>query len=80
MSKPADIGGKRLVSLSPNSWAQWLTQSPEVTFKEMLDSDLQWVSRENDILPRCDEKALDIIGNCTSTRSVSACRSFDLSK
>ena len=50
MSKPADIGGKRLVSLSPNSWAQWLTQSPEVTFKEMLDSDLQWVSRENDIL------------------------------
>jgi len=50
MNKPADIGGKRLVSLSPNNWAQWLTQLPEVTVKEMLDSDLQWVSRENDIL------------------------------
>lgn len=50
MSKPADIGGKRLVSLSPNNWAQWLTQLPQVRVKEMLDSDLQWVSRENDVL------------------------------
>jgi predicted transposase YdaD len=50
MSKPADIGGKRLVSLSPNNWAQWLTQLPQVRVAEMLDSDLQWVSRENDIL------------------------------
>jgi predicted transposase YdaD len=50
MSKPADIGGKRLVSLSPNNWAQWLTQLPQITVKEMINSDLQWVSRENDIL------------------------------
>ena len=50
MSKPADIGGKRLISLSPDNWAQWLTQVPQVTVKEMLDSDLQWVSRENDVL------------------------------
>ncbi|PSO49966.1 MAG: hypothetical protein BRC33_04815 [Cyanobacteria bacterium SW_9_44_58] len=50
MSKPADIGGKRLISLSPNNWAQWLTQLPQVRVTQMLDSDLQWVSRENDIL------------------------------
>jgi predicted transposase YdaD len=50
MTKSADIGGKRLVSLAPDNWAQWLTQISEITVKEMLDSDLQWISRENDIL------------------------------
>jgi len=50
MSKPADIGGKRLVSLAPENWAQWVTQLSQLQVQQMLDSDLQWVSRENDIL------------------------------
>ena len=84
MKKPADIGGKRLISLAPEKWVKWITQLPEIEVKEFLDSDqrsaagsvvsrwgnhprfpariqfeqgrgrstadLQWVSRENDIL------------------------------
>ena len=50
MKKPADIGGKRLISLAPEKWVQWITQIPEIEVKEFLDSGLQWVSRENDIL------------------------------
>ncbi|NBD15470.1 MAG: DUF4351 domain-containing protein [Cyanobacteria bacterium] len=50
MNQPADIGGKRLVSLAPDNWAQWLTNLAELKVEEFLDSDLQWVSRENDIL------------------------------
>jgi len=50
MSKPADIGGKRLVSLAPENWAQWVTQLSQLQLQQMLDSELQWVSRENDIL------------------------------
>jgi len=50
MSKASDIGGKRLISLAPENWARWLTQFREIEVREMLDSDLQWVSRENDIL------------------------------
>ena len=49
MSKPSDIGGKRLISLSPENWARWLTELPQVKVIEMVNSDLQWVSRENDI-------------------------------
>jgi len=50
MSKPADIGGKRLISLAPDNWAQWLTQLPQARVQEIVNSNLQWVSRENDIL------------------------------
>ena len=50
MKKASDIGGKRLISLAPENWARWLTQFPEIEVREMLDSELQWVSRENDIL------------------------------
>jgi len=50
MSKPADIGGKRLVSLAPANWAQSVTQLSQLQVQQMLDSDLQWVIRENDIL------------------------------
>ena len=49
MNKPSDIGGKRLISLSPENWARWLTELPQVKVIEMVNSDLQWVSRENDI-------------------------------
>ncbi len=50
MSQPADIGGKRLLSLAPENWIQWVTQLPQVTIEEFMSSDFQWVSRENDVL------------------------------
>lgn len=28
MPKPADIGGKRLISLATDLWVQWVTQIP----------------------------------------------------
>ncbi|WP_071518353.1 DUF4351 domain-containing protein [Geitlerinema sp. PCC 9228] len=52
MTKPADIGGKRLISLAPHTWAQWLTQMPNLHVESMLSSELPWVTRENDILLR----------------------------
>ncbi len=48
--KPADIGGKRLISLAPENWVKWLLQLPEIKVQEIVSSDFQWVSRENDIL------------------------------
>jgi predicted transposase YdaD len=50
MVKPADIGGKRLISLEPNSWVKWVTQSADVTSLEILDPEFQWISRQNDAL------------------------------
>ncbi|NJM76265.1 MAG: Rpn family recombination-promoting nuclease/putative transposase [Acaryochloridaceae cyanobacterium RU_4_10] len=50
MVKVADIGGKRLLGLSPDAWAKWVTQQDDVTVLEILGSDFQWVSRENDVL------------------------------
>ena len=48
--KKSDIGGKRLVSLSPEAWVRWLTQNPEISVKEILSSEFQWISRANDAL------------------------------
>jgi predicted transposase YdaD len=50
VAKVADIGGKRLLGLAPNAWAKWVTQQDDVTALEILGSDFQWVSRENDVL------------------------------
>jgi predicted transposase YdaD len=50
MAKTSDIGGKRLISLAPNAWAQWVTQQPNVVAQEILGSEFEWVSRANDIL------------------------------
>jgi predicted transposase YdaD len=50
VAKPADIGGKRLISLAPNAWVQWVTQQPDVVAQEILGADFQWVSRDNDVL------------------------------
>lgn len=52
MVKIADIGGKRLISLSPNSWVQWATQIPNLITKEIIASDFEWVSRQGDVLMR----------------------------
>lgn len=51
MSKhKSDIGSKRLISLSPNQWVRWLTDNRDLTVREILSSDFQWVARENDVL------------------------------
>ncbi|WNZ44416.1 Rpn family recombination-promoting nuclease/putative transposase [Leptolyngbya boryana CZ1] len=50
MVKKADIGSKRLISLAPTAWVQWVTQQPDVIAQGILGSDFQWVSRENDVL------------------------------
>jgi predicted transposase YdaD len=48
--KKSDIGGKRLLGLAPDTWARWVTQQPDVIAQEILGSEFQWVSRENDVL------------------------------
>ena len=50
MAKAADIGSKRLISLAPTSWVQWVTQIPDVEVREIITSEFQWVSRESDVL------------------------------
>lgn len=50
MPKVADIGGKRLISLAPDAWVKWVTQSSDVMAREILNSEFQWVSRQNDVL------------------------------
>jgi predicted transposase YdaD len=50
VAKAADTGGKRLISLAPDAWVQWVTQRPEVVAKEILGSEFQWISRETDVL------------------------------
>nr|WP_199329766.1 DUF4351 domain-containing protein [Leptolyngbya sp. FACHB-1624] len=36
--------------MAPTAWVQWVTQQPDVIAQEILGSDFQWVSRENDVL------------------------------
>jgi predicted transposase YdaD len=48
--KVADIGGKRLINLAPDTWVKWVTQFPDAIAREILDSEFQWVSRQNDVL------------------------------
>jgi predicted transposase YdaD len=50
VAKKADIGGKRLIGLAPTAWVQWVTQQPDVMAEEILGSEFQWISRENDVL------------------------------
>ena len=57
MAKVSDIGGKRLLGLAPGAWAKWVTQQDDVTALEILGSDFQWVSRENDVLMKAHSPA-----------------------
>jgi predicted transposase YdaD len=50
VAKVADIGGKRLLGLAPDAWARWVTQQADIVTLEILGSEFQWVSRENDVL------------------------------
>ena len=52
MAKTVDISTKKIISLSPNQWVKWVTQIPDITVQEVLNSEFQWISRENDVLIR----------------------------
>ncbi|MEA5596534.1 Rpn family recombination-promoting nuclease/putative transposase [Rivularia sp. UHCC 0363] len=52
MTKSADISSKRIISLAPENWVKWVTQIPDITATEILDSEFQWISRESDVLIR----------------------------
>ncbi|MFN6518294.1 MAG: Rpn family recombination-promoting nuclease/putative transposase [Nostoc sp. CreGUA01] len=56
MAKAADTGSKRLISLAPDAWVQWVTQRPDVVAKEILGSEFQWISRESDVLVKAYSK------------------------
>ncbi|MDB9333263.1 transposase, partial [Nodularia spumigena CS-591/04] len=46
MTKSADVSTKRLISLAPDNWVKWVTQIPDITAQEILNSEFQWISRE----------------------------------
>jgi predicted transposase YdaD len=50
MIKKVDIGSKRLISLAPDNWVQWVTQRKDIWVKEFISSEFQWISRDNDVL------------------------------
>ena len=50
MAKPVDIGSKRLISLAPNAWVQWVTGNSQVRVSQLLDAEFQWISRESDVI------------------------------
>jgi len=52
MPKPADIGGKRLISLAPDAWVQWVTQRSDIVAREIVTAEFQWITRESDVLIR----------------------------
>lgn len=52
MPQPADVGGKRLISLAPQAWVYWLLNDPAAEFVDFLAGDFQWLSRATDVLFR----------------------------
>ncbi|MCL1473919.1 hypothetical protein [Argonema antarcticum] len=58
MPKSADIGSKRLISLAPDAWVQWVTQNPEVVARDILTSEFQWLSRESDVLIKANSRSI----------------------
>ena len=48
--KESDLGGKKLISLAPESWVRWITQNPKLKVIEIINTDFQWIERENDVL------------------------------
>ncbi|MFP4438500.1 MAG: Rpn family recombination-promoting nuclease/putative transposase [Chloroflexaceae bacterium] len=48
MSKPADRGSKKLISLAPDAWAQWVTQRPDVVARVVAGAEFTWLSRASD--------------------------------
>ncbi|MCH8507055.1 MAG: DUF4351 domain-containing protein [Ectothiorhodospiraceae bacterium] len=60
IEKKADIGSKKLVSLAPESWASWLMNCADIKVEELLESNLQWVGRENDSLMKVSTPDLGV--------------------
>ncbi|MGH2415265.1 MAG: hypothetical protein ACRDEA_16555, partial [Microcystaceae cyanobacterium] len=54
MPQSADISSKKLISLAPDNWVKWVTQIPDITAQEILNSEFQWISRESDVLIRAE--------------------------
>jgi len=52
MSKPADIGSKRLIGLNPKGWVEWVADIPDLQYIGMESTSFEWVSRETDVLLR----------------------------
>jgi len=50
MAKKSDIGSKRLIGLSPEAWGRWVTGDETIEVQEILNSELQWIERESDVL------------------------------
>ena len=50
MAKKADIGSKRLISLAPDKWVQWITQHSHLQVQDILNTEFQWIDRESDVL------------------------------
>jgi predicted transposase YdaD len=50
MVKKADLGSKRLISLAPNNWVQWIMQENDLEVQEILSTDFQWIERESDVI------------------------------
>lgn len=50
MAKTADIGSKRLISLAPDTWVQWLTGDPTARALDFPSGEFQWVARATDVL------------------------------
>lgn len=50
MTQSADVSSKRIISLEPLEWAQWITGSSDIAVQEVVNSEFQFVSRDSDIL------------------------------
>jgi len=50
VAKTADISSKRLVSLAPQEWAQWVTSVNNISVIDIIDAQFQWISRDSDVL------------------------------
>ncbi len=48
--KKADISTKRLISLAPDRWIQWLMGRSGLKVLQIISSEFQWVGRESDVL------------------------------
>ncbi len=56
MAKYSDISSKKIISLAPDKWVKWVTNIPDTIVKEILNSEFQWISRENDVLIRAESR------------------------
>ena len=52
MSQAADLGTKRLISLRPNQWVQWVTARSDVVAEEVVSAEYEWVGRSDDTVIR----------------------------